>query len=164
MKKHLFGDLIYQLVGKILGAILLMVCIVGQAGAVDDMALKKAFLAALVPASDEELAELRGGFVLPNGMNVEFSVEKIVSMNGMITFSSTFNMPANISLIQNGLGNEAPEFQGPVLGSVVQNNLDDQFISTLKTINIELSNLRNSITPAQRALVASDLAVPNVNR
>jgi hypothetical protein len=49
----------------------------------------------------------------------------------------------NMSVVQNGLQNVAPALQGSTLGSVVQNNLDNQTISNLNTINIELSNVKN---------------------
>jgi len=94
-------------------------------------------------ASDAELAQLRGGFTLPNGMTIDFSMEKIIYLNGAETFTSTFKLPNNATFLQNGLQNIAPEWAGSGLGSVIQNNLDNQAITTLTTINIDLGNLRN---------------------
>jgi hypothetical protein len=94
-------------------------------------------------ASDAELEQLRGGFALANGVNIDFSLEKIISLNGVETFSSVFQLPENISLLQNGFQNQATTGIGSALGSAIQNNLDGQLIRTVNTINIEVSNLKN---------------------
>jgi hypothetical protein len=94
-------------------------------------------------ASDEELDQLRGGFLLPNGINVNFNYESVVSLNGVVKMVSAFQLPDNVALLQNGLDNQAQQLNLPALGTVIQNNLDNQFIQTLNTVNIELSNLKN---------------------
>ena len=94
-------------------------------------------------ASDSELEEQRGGFLLPNGVNIDISIEKVISLNGVETFSSYFQIPGNNFLLQHGDGNIAPNLNGSALASVIQNNLDDQTIRTINTINLEISNLHN---------------------
>jgi hypothetical protein len=95
--------------------------------------------------SDSELEEQRGGFLLPNGVNIDISIEKVVSLNGVETFSSYFQIPGNNFSLQHGDGyiNIAPDLNGSALASVIQNNLDDQTIRTINTINLEISNLHN---------------------
>jgi len=94
-------------------------------------------------ASDSELEEQRGGFLLPNGVHIDFGIEKLVYLNGVETFSSYFQFPENNFLLQNGDGNMASDLNGSALASVIQNNLDDQVIRTVNEINLEISNLHN---------------------
>lgn len=94
-------------------------------------------------ASDGELDRLRGGFVLPNGMNIDFSLHRISSLNGTVVSSSFFQLPENISLFRNGAMNQTPDLAGSGLSSVIQNNLDNQVIKTVTDINIAVSNLKN---------------------
>lgn len=94
-------------------------------------------------ASDQELELQRGGFLLPNGMNIEFSIEKIVYLNGVETFTSYFQLPENGFLFQNGAENLASDLANSALNSVIQNQLDNQLIQTVNDINLEISNLQN---------------------
>lgn len=110
-------------------------------------------------ASDAELAQLRGGFTLPNGVTVDFSMEKIIYLNDRETFASTFKLPNNATFFQTGLQNTASEWAGTGLGSVIQNNLDNQAIKSLTTINIDLGNLRN-LSQAIAANAFRNLAQP----
>jgi hypothetical protein len=86
---------------------------------------------------------------LPNGINLDFSIEKIILINGVVASSTSYQLPENMSslqnmsVVQNGLQSVAPALQGSTLGSVVQNNMDYQTISNLNTINIELSNVKS---------------------
>ncbi|WP_305907627.1 hypothetical protein Q9L42_014860 [Methylomarinum sp. Ch1-1] len=93
--------------------------------------------------SNAELDALRGGFALANGMVVDFSFEKIIYRNGVESFSSYLKLPENIPLIQNGSLNFAADLTHSMLNSVIQNNLDNQVIRTVNTINIDISNLKN---------------------
>ncbi|NOR71528.1 MAG: hypothetical protein GQ532_17890 [Methylomarinum sp.] len=92
-------------------------------------------------ATDEELDALRGGFALANGVIIDFSFEKQVFQNGVESFSSYFEIPTNISLVQNGALNFVSGFSSSLLTSIIQNNLDNQIIRTINTINIDISNL-----------------------
>lgn len=112
-------------------------------------------------ASDSELAQLRGGFLLPNGVNIDLSIEKIISLNGVETFSSFFQFPENGFLLQNGVGDLAPDLAASALNSIIQNNLDNQVISTINEINLEVSNLQNlDLNDGSR--VFTDQVVPNL--
>lgn len=126
-----------------LSLILLLLALSNQASALESNGDRLSRLNSSPRASDEELAELRGGFTLPNGINVDFSIDRIVALNGIVTFATSFRLPETLSIVQNGLNNLAPELVSPGLGSIVQNSLDNQFISSVNTINIELSNLKN---------------------
>ena len=94
-------------------------------------------------ASNAELDSLRGGFTLPNGMVINFSLEKVIYRNGVEIFTSFFELPKNIQLIQNGNLNVAKDLSNSILNSAIQNNLDNQVIRTVNTINIDISNLKN---------------------
>lgn len=94
-------------------------------------------------ATDDELAQQRGGFVLPNGMIIDISLQRVVLLNGVETISSFFQFPENGVLLQNGSENLAPDSIGSALSSVIQNNLDDQAIKAINEFNIEISGLQN---------------------
>lgn len=141
--------------------ILLAACLVNPATAENFFEENDDILDVAPIASDAELDELRGGFTLPNGVNVDFSIEKIVALNGVITFSSSFRLPETISLIQNGFDRAIPEINGGGLGSIIQNSLDNQVISRINTINIELSNLRNANNNLGN-MVFGDMVMPNL--
>jgi hypothetical protein len=96
-----------------------------------------------IRATDDELAQQRGGFVLPNGMVIDISLERTILLNGVETISSFFQFPENGILLQNGSENLMPDPIGSALSSVIQNNLDDQVIKAISEFNIELSNLQN---------------------
>ncbi|MGR9013810.1 MAG: hypothetical protein ACU83U_09215 [Gammaproteobacteria bacterium] len=113
-------------------------------------------------ASDSELDQLRGGFVLPNGMNIGFSLERIVSLNGTVVSSSFFQLPGNALLLQNGGLNQSPDLVGEGLSSVIQNNVDNQVISSVTDINIAVSNLKN-LNLNTNGMIFNDLIQPNVH-
>lgn len=113
-------------------------------------------------ASDGELDQLRGGFALPNGTNIDFSLDRITSLNGSVVSSSFFQLPENASLIQNGTLNQAPELAMTGLGSVIQNNVDNQVIRTVTDINIAVSNLKGLDLNSSGA-VFNNLIMPNVH-
>jgi len=95
------------------------------------------------PVSDAKLAAARGGFVLPNGIIVNISFDKKVFQNGVETFSSYFQSPEHINLITNGKFNIASELDGAMIQSVIQNNLNNQTLTTINTINVDIQNLNN---------------------
>ncbi len=113
-------------------------------------------------ASDSELDQLRGGFVLPNGMNIDFSLERITSLNGTVVSSSFFQLPDNALLLQNGAMNQSPDLAGAGLSTVIQNNVDNQTIRTVTDINIAVSNLKN-MDLNNSGLVFNSLIQPNIH-
>lgn len=96
--------------------------------------------------SDSELDASRGGFLLPNGVNLDLSIEKVVLINGEAISTQKYQLPETMNtLVQNGIRNHyaAPELPGSTLGSVIQNTMDYQTIQNIKTIDIEISNVKN---------------------
>ena len=94
-------------------------------------------------ASNTDLDSQRGGFALPNGVVFDFSFEKIIYSNGVEVFSSVFELPTNIQIVENGGLHINNDYGSAVLNSVIQNNLDNQEITTVNTINIDISNFNN---------------------
>jgi hypothetical protein len=98
-------------------------------------------------ASDSELDALRGGFQLSNGLNIDFSFEKVILMNGVVTSTTSFQLPENMTLLQSGNQNVQSAMQGSQFNSefqtIIQNDVDNRTIQTMKTIDIQLSNLKN---------------------
>jgi hypothetical protein len=97
--------------------------------------------------SDTRLAFSRGGFILPNGVIVDISFEKLLFRNGEETASSYFQTPDNQYLVNDGklniLGLSDDLFQ-----SIIQNDLDNQTLQTINNINIDIKNLNNiNLTP-----------------
>ena len=96
-----------------------------------------------IRATDDELAQQRGGFVLPNGMTIDISLERTVLLNGVETISFLSQFSENGFLLQNGSKNIAPDSIGSALSFVVQNNFDDQTIKTINEIDLEIGGLQN---------------------
>jgi hypothetical protein len=113
-------------------------------------------------ASDGELDQLRGGFVLPNGLSIDFSLERIVSLNGAVVSSSFFQLPGNALLFQNGNLNQASDLVRAPLASVIQNSLDNQMIKTMTDINIAVSNFKN-LDLNNHGMVFNNLILPNTH-
>ncbi|MGZ5049674.1 MAG: hypothetical protein ACXWF8_03855 [Methylobacter sp.] len=98
--------------------------------------------AAWVRASDSELEQLRGGFALPNGINIDFNFSRVSTINGLVVASTFFQLPETV-LSQNGAMNLASSLAGSGLSSVIQNGADNQMIRTMTEINIAISHLTN---------------------
>lgn len=113
-------------------------------------------------ASDDELDQLRGGFVFPNGIIIDFSLERITSLNGSVVSSSFFQLPENAALLQNGSLNQSPDLAGSGLSSVIQNNVDNQIIRTVTAINIAVSNFKN-LDLNNGGMVFNSLIQPNIH-
>ncbi|MGY6275508.1 hypothetical protein [Methylomonas sp. MgM2] len=119
------------------------------------------YLAHFKPVSDEVLSEMRGGFELPNGMNLYISIARSVNINGVETLSSNFQLPDNFQLVQNGLDNHVQNVNLPVLSDVIQNSLDNQLIQSVRIVNVELSNLR-SLTNNHGSVLINHVVSPNL--
>jgi len=81
--------------------------------------------------------------MLPNGITIDFSLERIVSLNGAIISSSFYELPRNVTLIENGNITQNPGLAMTGLGTIIQNNLDNQTISSLTQLNLTVSNVRD---------------------
>lgn len=97
--------------------------------------------------SDTHLAYSRGGFILPNGVIVDISFEKLIFRNGEQTASSYFQTSNNQPLVNDGKLN-IPELSNTLFQSIIQNDLDNQTLQTINKINIDIKNLGNiNLTP-----------------
>jgi len=115
----------------------------GLVSAAESSSIAKQWVDSWERASDSELDQLRGGFVLPNGVSIDFSVARVSSLNGSVVSSSFFQVPENVLLLQNGTMNQASDLAGAGFNSAVQNSVDNQVIRTVTDINIAVSNLKN---------------------
>ncbi|MGZ5028315.1 MAG: hypothetical protein ACXWE9_12270, partial [Methylobacter sp.] len=86
---------------------------------------------------------------------------RVTYLNGALVASTSFQLPSNASLFQNGDLNKAPEMTGSALGSVIQNNMDNQVIRNMTNINIAVSNLKN-MDLNNRGMVFNNFIMPNV--
>ena len=98
--------------------------------------------------SDTRLAFSRGGFILPNGVIVDISFEKLLFRNGEQTASSYFETANNQYLVDDGKLN-IPGLSNDLFQSIIQNDLDNQTLQTINNINIDIKNLNNiNLTPS----------------
>ncbi|PLW81870.1 hypothetical protein CWI75_14105 [Kineobactrum sediminis] len=95
-------------------------------------------------ASEEELDGLRGGFVLPNGITVNISINQDVFRNGIRTHTSYFELPETFLSIRSNQLASANPVSGDAIGSITQNALNNQLIEIMRIVDIELLNVTNS--------------------
>lgn len=118
------------------------------------------WLTAARPVDDSAMAELRGGFVMPDGLKVSFGIERVVMINGVLASTTTLNLTDLGKLVGTGGGNVPPAianslaviqngpnnlFTGDVINAsgfatVIQNSLDNQRIQTITTINTQVNS------------------------
>lgn len=128
---------------------------------------------------EAELAELRGGFVTSDGLDIHFGVEQIVLVDGSVKTHTSLNLSALqagngnqvdqnklVNLLQNGdrntVSSDVTEKFAAGLMTVIQNNLDAQTIQNLTVLNIGVSNVSSF---NQRALgSAIDMGITGVLR
>lgn len=125
---------------------LVLSCFVAQVHAADmnaGLPVQNSFHQEWERATDKELSMLRGGFVLPNGIHIDMSLEKLVHLNDVLVHSSSLQLPGAGVVLQAGMQNMVSDsITVPELSTFVQNTLDSQHIEALTTINIEVSNLK----------------------
>ena len=95
------------------------------------------------PVTNAHLDSVRGGFILPNGITIDISIEKQVFTNGVETFYSFFQTSENHLLVKNDQLNLSSTTSGSLLNSLIQNNLDNQTIRAFNSINIDIKHLNN---------------------
>ena len=109
-----------------------------------------------------QLDQMRGGFSIGDGLDVSFGFTQTGAVNGVEQFSNSFSIDSmasgvdgvdmsnmNSVVLQNGSGN----FVGPDVldslassfGSIIQNTLDDQVISTTTIYDISLHNVPGTL-------------------
>ena len=127
----------------------LMVLSMTAAGALPQAALAQLPLGDVL--GDRELAEQRGGFVTPQGLSLNFSMENVVLVNGQLQAHTVFqlagqgqgNTPA--ALVALGPADAAGSGTTVLtsgMQTIIQNSLDQQNIQSIKVLNLELSNVR----------------------
>ena len=108
------------------------------------------------------LDKMRGGFSIGDGLDVSFGYTQTGAINGVEQFNNSFSIDSmasgidgvdmsnmNSVVLQNGTGN----FVGPDVldslatsfGSIIQNTLDDQVISTTTIYDISLHNVPGTL-------------------
>lgn len=122
----------------------------GGSPQVDDLVFEGA-----VAMLDQELQEVRGGFVLQKGgYEFSFGIERSVSLNDQVqtvTRLQVTGLPGHSTwtlasegrnLIQNGIQNTTPRSL-PEFAQVIQNSLGNQKIAVQTVVNIAVSNLQH---------------------
>lgn len=109
-----------------------------------------------------ELDDLRGGFIIGDGMDIAFGFTQTGSINGVDQFSNSFTIDSvasgfddvdmsnmNFVVLQNGSGNfvstSVLDSLSDSFGNIIQNTLDDQVISTTTTFDISLQNMPGTL-------------------
>ncbi len=120
---------------------------------------------------DNELGQIRGGINVGSQRDISIGISRVVDINGVQQYSSTFNFsgmnPAGYAelgsmqavVIQNGPGNQANLDLGAYTGSlplIIQNTLDDQYIINANVLDVAISNVAG-----KAADVAASIAVSN---
>jgi len=114
------------------------------------------------PVGDEELDDMRGGFVTSNGMIIDFAFSANTLIDGQLINQivlNTADVAANAGtlqrIIQVGEGNQA--FNGtsainnlPNVLTIVQNNLDNLTIQQLNVLDLTVQNMSNFISQSVR--------------
>jgi hypothetical protein len=101
------------------------------------------------PVDAGQLQETRAGFVLNNGIHIDFAVTRLTSVDGLDQLHTITNMPQGLDstalsqISARQAGNANTQVLSPGGGStftVVQNGLDNQRILDVTTIDVNISN------------------------
>ena len=116
----------------------------------------------------EPFAQVRGGFVTSNGLQISFGIERAVYINGNLVTTTSLNVSdmgkvtagqtpsASVSaglssavqrgttLIQNGVGStfQSGPMSAASLGTVIQNTLNNQKIQSVTLVNATVNSLQ----------------------
>ncbi|MEP3052057.1 MAG: hypothetical protein ABJP48_04865 [Erythrobacter sp.] len=111
---------------------------------------------------DAALAEARGGFVLPGGIDLDFAVLQETRIDGELVLRSSYALSetgpivsieqvsdsANVETVSDAsgsrvtvevVGTQVSHLAGSVTGSAIANVADNRTISTVTTIDLDLS-------------------------
>ncbi|MFT6897195.1 MAG: hypothetical protein ACJA13_001601 [Paraglaciecola sp.] len=110
---------------------------------------------------DSTLASLRGGFVLPNGMIVDISFKKSIFQNGELTSQSYFESPENLSLLNKDNFTFSSDSSDALFTSIIQNNLDNQTLTSITNIDISIKNLNDILLALTNSEIYSRFTPPN---
>ena len=99
------------------------------------------------PVDAGELQETRAGFVLNNGVHIDFAVTRLTSVDGLDQLHTITNMPQGLDSTALGQISAGQAGNARVLSpnvgstfSVIQNNLDNQRILDVTTIDVGIRN------------------------
>jgi len=106
-------------------------------------------------ASDDELAEVRGGFMLANGVEVDFSFKRQILIDGEENYVMNYQLPKGTFFDSVGLNDLSQS--NALLSSVIQNNIDNRIISNITTFDIGLSGVKQAATIANGQMDFRDL-------
>lgn len=97
---------------------------------------------------DPELAELRGGFINSDGFQINFSLENVVSIDGVLQLHTVLQVPfgsgkpqLETSQVTTTDGAASTSVATNGLATLIQNTMDNQTIDHMRVVNVELSNL-----------------------
>lgn len=113
---------------------------------------------------DAALADTRGGFELPGGMDLDFAVFQETRIDGELVLRSTYaltdtgpvvsveqvSQDADLDVIENDNGSRVTialdgtrvsHLAGQATGSVVLNTADNRIIDTVTTVDLDLSRM-----------------------
>ena len=116
----------------------------------------------LLMVDNRKLDSMRGGFSTGEGFDVSFGFAQTGSLNGVDQYTNSFKIDSmasgladvdfsnmNSVLLQNGSGNFVSsgvlDSLSDSFGTVIQNTLDDQLISTTTVYDIDLHNVSDAI-------------------
>lgn len=111
---------------------------------------------------DAELAEARGGFVMPGGIDMDFAIFQETSVDGELILRSSYTLAetgpvvsveqvsdtGSVETLEDARGSEVTisiedsritHLAGQVTGSVIANVADNRTITTVTTVDIDLS-------------------------
>ena len=109
-----------------------------------------------------QLDQMRGGFSIGDGLDISFGFTQTGAINGVEQYNNNFSVNSVASgfdnvdmtnmgavLIQNGPGNfvspDVLDSMANSFGSIIQNSLDDQVISTTTIYDISLHNVPGTL-------------------
>ncbi|MDX1251205.1 MAG: hypothetical protein IDH49_02910 [Gammaproteobacteria bacterium] len=107
-------------------------------------------------ADDETLDIMRGGFLTAGNLQINFSIERAVVMDGEFVSRAMID----VSQLNEASGQAAaipPSLPDGIM-MVVQNAVDFKVITNLNIINVEVSNLRSIAADAFGAMLSDQIA------
>ena len=113
-------------------------------------------------ADDGQLDRMRGGFSIGEGLDISFGFTQTGAINGVEQFNNHFTINSvgrgmdnvdlsnmNPVIVQNGTGNfvspDVLDSMATSFGSIIQNTLDNQEITTTTTYDIALHNVPGTL-------------------
>lgn len=130
-----------------------------QSDAVSDRLAGMGALMASASVAPDQLGELRGGFETPGGLRLNFGIERVVMINGVLQSTTSLRIDElgklvggkavddalaagnTLAVIQSGQNNVVTSpLPGTTLATVVQNSLNNQKIQSVTTINATINS------------------------